>query len=91
MNDFILLAKEIPADYKVVETGIILSTGEEFDLSTEGVLRAIAKSTDNKGQYTIRKANVSAGDTWYGKAYVVYADNLGNYHTIYSNKEGLTF
>ena len=35
--------------------------------------------------YTWIKSNVSSGDIWYARAYVIYTDESGNSHTVYGN------
>lgn len=76
--------RNVPAEYKVLESGIILSQEAEFDLKTPGVLKAKATYTSNNAQFTVRKKDVYAGDTWYGKAYLIYQDTEGNTITVYS-------
>ncbi len=82
--------RDIPEDCTIVETGIILNKAADFDVNTAEI-RAVARYTTNKGQYTIRKANVEAGDTWYARAYVIYADADGDIKTIYSEEVSKTF
>lgn len=81
--------RDIPEEYKVIESGILLNRSAGFDLDGAQI-QAVSKSTANKGQYTIRKANVNAGDTWYGKAYVMYTDGT-NVYTAYSDEVSMTF
>lgn len=79
----------IPDDFSVVETGILM--GDSADLSIENhTYKAIAKSTSNKGQYTVRKKGVASGETWYGAAYVIYRDADGTLYTAYSNEVSYT-
>ena len=75
--------RDLPAEWKVIETGILMSQSAEFEMDTAGVLKAASVSKENKGQYTVRKAGVSAGELWYGRAYVVYEVN-GEVRTGYS-------
>lgn len=75
--------RNVPEEYTVIETGILLSQAESFDISTTGVIKAKANSKTNVGQYTIRKANVKSGDTWRAKAYLIYTDGT-EIHTVYS-------
>ena len=63
--------RDLPDEWEVIETGLLLSEQAEFDLET-ATIKAASTSTENKGQYTIRKAGVQSGETWYGRAYVVY-------------------
>lgn len=76
--------RSIPAKYTVIENGILLNQSAEFDIDTNGVLKAKSSKTSKTGKFTVRKANVSAGDTWYAKAYVIYSDGV-NVYTAYSN------
>ena len=82
--------RSIPTGYTVKETGIILSKNDDFDVNS-ATIKAVAKSKANKGQYTIRKANAQAGETWYGMAYVIVEDASGNVSIEYSNKVSKTF
>ena len=70
----------------LVESGILLyDQPGHFDIATNGVIRAAATSKENAGQFTVRKANVSAGDTWYAKAYAIYLDGEGNLKYLFSD------
>ena len=57
-----------------------------LSLETNGVIKAAAKNTKNTGQFTIRKANVKSGETWYAKAYAICKDENENIVTLYSNE-----
>ena len=76
--------RNIDSKYTVIESGILLSNAADISLDSY-THKAVAASKTNKGQYTVRKANVSIGDTWYGRAYVIYTDGT-NVYTIYSNE-----
>ena len=70
----------------LVESGILLyDQPGYFDIATNGVIRAAATSKENAGQFTVRKANVSAGDTWRAKAYAIYLDGEGGLKYIFSD------
>ncbi len=77
--------RDIPEKYEIIENGIILSTENNVTLDNCRV-KAAAKNTQNQGQFTIRKKNVGAGETWHGRAYVIYRDSTGEIVTIYSNE-----
>lgn len=81
--------RDIPSEYELIETGILIGTTDGLTLENASI-KATAKSTLNKGQYTIRKANVSSGDTYYGAAYAIYRDTDGNVITAYSNEVSYT-
>lgn len=67
--------RDLPETWEIVETGLLLSQGMEFDLDSAGVIKTAALSTEAKGQSTVRKAGVSAGEVWFGRAYVVYKED----------------
>ena len=77
--------RDIPEKYEIIENGIILSTENNVTLDN-CLVKAAAKNTQNQGQFTIRKKNVGAGETWHGRAYVIYRDSTGEIVTIYSNE-----
>ena len=81
--------RNISSDYEIIETGILMGKAENLSVESASI-KAVAKSKDQKGQFTVRKANVSAGDTWYGRAYVIYSDENGEVYTIYSNEVSMT-
>lgn len=65
------LERNIPEDYEVIESGILL--GQESDLTINNyAYKAKSESTAKQGQFTVRKANVVSGATWYGVGYVIY-------------------
>ena len=75
----------LPEQYTLVSTGIILSsTSSNITLATDGIIHSKAKSTENKGQYTVRKADVTSSQTWYAKGYMIYKDGE-NIITVYSD------
>ena len=65
--------------------------GKAENLSVESAaIKAVAKGKAQKGQFTVRKAKVSAGETWHARAYVIYRDADKNAQTIYSNEVSMT-
>lgn len=78
--------RNIDAENTVVETGILIGNSADLSFETSGVIKSVAQSLKNSGQYTVRKKNVSSGETWYARAYVIYSDKAGVVHTIYSNE-----
>lgn len=81
--------RNINRNYEVIETGILLSDAEVFDI-TNAKIKAAAKSTANKGQFTIRKGNIRVGETWYARAYAIYRSADGSVNIIYSNRISMT-
>ena len=75
--------RDLPEEWEVIETGLLLSEQAEFDIDTASI-KAASTSTEKKGQYTIRKAGVMPGELWYGRAYTVYQVN-GEVKVLYSN------
>lgn len=76
--------RDLPEQYALVETGILLGTRADLTLHAAGVLKTVSITGKNKGQFTVRKGNVAAGEIWYGRAYMIYKDN-GIVKTIYSD------
>ena len=79
--------RDLPDEWEIVETGLLLGQSETLELGAEGAVKAAARNTDAKGQYTVRKAGVSAGGVWYGRAYVVYRED-GELKVMYSDVVG---
>ena len=75
--------RDLPDEWEVIETGLLLSEEADFDLDTAAI-KAASTSTEKKGQYTVRKAGVQSGEQWYGRAYVVYRVN-GETKVLYSD------
>lgn len=77
--------RNVSAEYRILENGILMSDSENVSLESF-TYKATATNNSNTGQYTVRKANVSSGEVWYAAAYMIYADESGNIHTVYSNE-----
>lgn len=80
--------KDVPAGFTLVECGVLLlkedeSWGGVLTVNTSNVIlgKISLSSTD---QFYIMKANVAEGDTWHGRAYLIYKDGDGNTFTVYS-------
>ena len=72
--------------YTVIETGILMNSTKDVSLDNFKY-KAIAKSTANKGQYTVRKKKESTNtETWYAVSYAIYRDEAGMVYTAYSNE-----
>lgn len=81
--------KDIPAGFALVECGVLLlkeaeTWNGELTVNTGNVILAkiLDASTD---QFYIMKANVTEGDTWHGRAYLIYKDSDGDTFTVYSD------
>ena len=81
----------VPENTTIVKAGLV-AIGSTFDPTTQLLTAsnaAYVKSLkDAEGKcapvdYTWNKTNVSRGDTWYARAYLVYTDAAGREHTVY--------
>lgn len=68
---------------KVLESGILISDENTINLDSYKY-KAKSLSTANCGQFTVRKANVKSGETYYAAAYMILTDETGTY-VKYSN------
>ncbi|AYF40960.1 hypothetical protein CN246_04455 [Ethanoligenens harbinense] len=80
----------VPGGCTVVSHGILVTKGanhtaDTFVIGADSVLKATAKNNPSAGTYVVNKCNVTKGDLWYGRAYLVYRDAFGNIVTIYGN------
>ncbi|AVQ95550.1 hypothetical protein CXP51_04315 [Ethanoligenens harbinense] len=80
----------VPGGCTMVSHGILVTKGanhtaDTFVIGAESVLKATAKNNPSAGTYVVNKCNVTKGDLWYGRAYLVYRDAFGNIVTIYGN------
>ena len=82
--------RNISSEYEIIETGILMGTAGDLNLDSTGIIKAVAKSKTAQGQFTVRKAKASAGETWHARAYVIYRNTAGNAQTIYSNEVSMT-
>ena len=80
--------RSIPEGYTIVGHGIIITDNEAdkdtLDLNTTGKKTARATTTGLLGTYKAT-LNCKTSATWYGRAYVTYADSQGNEATVYSD------
>ena len=81
--------RNISSDCEIIETGILMGKAEGLTLESASI-KAVAKSKAQNGQYTVRKKGVVSGETWYGRAYVIYRDSTGSAQIIYSNEVSKT-
>ena len=65
--------RDVPAEWEILEAGILLGQSAALELGGAGVVKAAASSTEARGQYTVRKV-AAPGETWYGRAYVAYRE-----------------
>ena len=83
--------RNLPAQYELVESGILLTDKVGTELTLDNAMyKSETISKDNNGQFTIRKAGVSVGETWAGRAYMIYKDG-NTVKTLYSNTVVKTF
>lgn len=81
--------RDLPEGYVLLESGILLGTSAELTIDS-AAHKVISASSLANGQFTVRKANVNAGDKWYAKAYMIY-QQAGAVYTIYSNEVSATY
>lgn len=81
----------VPNSCKIQKAGVIATSNgtigndvNKFTAATATYVRYGTTSAKNY-RYTWTKGNVTAGQTWYVRAYLVYTDANGNSHTIYGN------
>ncbi|ACV64460.1 protein of unknown function DUF291 [Desulfofarcimen acetoxidans DSM 771] len=79
--------KDLPAGFTLVESGVLLlkSPTAVADLKVDTPNVILGKILDTSAsQFYIIKGNVEDGDTWYGRAYLIYKDGAGHTATVYS-------
>ena len=81
--------RDIDSAYDIIETGIIMGTSPALTVKN-AQYKATSTSSANKGQFTVRKKNLSLGDTYYACAYAICSDENGNMITLYSNEVSYT-
>lgn len=89
--------RDIPEEYTVVKTGIILTNDasiglddDAFVIGAAGILTGTDANNTNLGTYVVAKSRVQAGETWYARGYVVYTDANGELVYLYSAIESAT-
>lgn len=87
----------VPEGCTIDKAGVIATkdsavgqSGEGFNASTAEYVLGNAWS-DTSYRYTLSIGNVTAGTTWYVRAYLVYTDGDGNVHTIYGKMVSQTY
>ena len=86
----------VPEGCTINKAGMILTDDSSVASSEDGFNASTAKYalgnawSGNAYRYTVNKKNVSVGDTWYVRAYLVYTDAEGNVNTVYGKIESLT-
>ena len=78
--------KNLTQEYKLVESGVLLQQSKSTisELSVDNTIAIHAKIKDNASDtFYIRKSNIEATETWYGRAYLMYRDG-SNIVTVYS-------
>ncbi|MDP4152626.1 MAG: hypothetical protein Q8865_04170 [Bacillota bacterium] len=81
--------RSVPSGYTLVESGVLLLKSNtpltaELTIDTANVIRGKIKN-NSTNQFYIRKCNVTSGDTWYARAYLIYKDADGNVIIVYSS------
>ena len=85
----------VPEGCTINKAGMILTddatvaNGDSFNASTAKYVLGDAWS-GTAYRYSVNISGVSAGVTWYVRAYLVYTDAEGNVYTIYGQMESLT-
>lgn len=83
------IIKNVPAGYTLVECGAMLVKSNvpltgELTVDTPDALRLKLNNFAND-QFYVRKINITPGDTWHARAYLIYKDSNGNMVTVYSD------
>lgn len=77
--------RTLPSNYTLIETGILLSSEIGTEITVDNAAyKSVSTSKDGNGQYTIRKSGVTPGETWAGRAYMIYRSG-DEIVTVYSN------
>jgi uncharacterized repeat protein (TIGR02543 family) len=80
----------VPEGFKIVKAGVILTnnvnlvSNNNFDDKNATYVFGDSWSGTSY-RYTLTKTNAALNETWYARGYLVYTDNNGNTHTIYSD------
>jgi Leucine-rich repeat (LRR) protein/heme-binding NEAT domain protein len=88
-NSILFMARRnVTEGYSLVESGILLVKGtdysEELTVDSANVIRGkVSNSTTD--QFAIRKTKVVAGDSWYGRAYMILKAAGGQIVTVYGS------
>ena len=85
----------VPEGCSIDLAGILATDNETiangtFDETSDGVRIRGDAWTGTAYRYTWTKANVTAGTTWYVRAYLVYTDANGNQRKVYGDVTSLT-
>lgn len=80
--------RNITDGHQLIESGIILLKSdkeleEPITLETENILHGKI-SNNSTQQFYVRKMNIEYGETWYGRAYLIYKDPEGVIKIVYS-------
>lgn len=83
--------RNVDLSYTVIENGILMGTNADMTLENASTYehKATALSNGNSGQFTVRKRGVASGDTYYGRAYLIYTDG-DTIYTVYSDAAAYT-
>ena len=87
----------VPAGCTIQKAGVIATDNEQVANSGGGFNDTTARFVRGDAwngtgyQYTWAKGKLTAGDTWYVRAYLVYTDLNGNTRTVYGEMVSQTF
>ncbi len=83
----------VNSGYELVERGVLmtnnaaLADSESFKINTPGVIEGRINETEVTDIYLVAKSKVKAGDTWYGRAYMIVKDKAtGELETVYADE-----
>ncbi len=83
----------VKSGYELVERGVLmtndaaLADSGSFMINTPGVIEGRINETEVTDIYLVAKSNVKAGDTWYGRAYMIVKDkDTDELETVYANE-----
>ncbi|TEB07095.1 Cadherin-like beta sandwich domain protein [Pelotomaculum schinkii] len=83
------IIKNVPSGYTLVEGGAMLLKSNvpltsALTVDTPDAIRLKLNNFAND-QFYVRKINITQGDTWYARAYLIYRDSNNNMVTVYSD------
>ncbi len=83
----------VNSGYELVERGVLMTNNAaladsgSFMINTPGVIEGRINETEVTDIYLVAKSKVKAGDTWYGRAYMIVKDRAtGELETVYADE-----
>jgi hypothetical protein len=79
--------RDAPADYTLVQSGVILYQGDltgELTINTSSAIIGRISNSSTDQFYTYK--NIKQGETWIARAYLIYQDENGNIVTVYNEQ-----